>query len=851
MQNSLKTKSEKLKLNSINVSDVAYSLGLQKQSNGHYKCFNPDHKDDTPSLSINEKGFHCFGCEISGNAIDLVMLYKRYNQEDAEKYLAEKYPNAVKERKTAYSKKNLDSYNIALKLKENGISFIPQNKDVSKTPAINLLPKNEQTGKPEWIGYREKLPTDAECELWFKKNNKNIAIVTGKIHDRDNEFLILLDFDNAEIYRTFYQENKEICDRTVIDKSGKGYHVWFRLNKNLKKTAGYYKGLFFGEIIGEGNLCTVPNSYHVKSRKHYEWIREFNTLDDVLKIDSLDEIGVTTSDSQKEEKKALTFKERLRADVMNKLSKIYRYNQKTRKYFDLKLGEDKNEILFIKELQRLIYDSEIYENELDIAFSVDKNEKKSINAIVKKVELDIATEFCHRSEAGGFARVIEPFGLKWGISKLKENKYYFEVGNKVIKIDRDDKPHEYFDKPTCDKEKLSDFFEIMKNTQWQKFAELFSSDISIRETALASFVLWCCNVLYSYDGKTRRNPIMPILSGKQGLGKDNIIFPALVSWIPERYINGNLDASYLTDERKFPLLSDKIVGRFSEMVKFDKSDLSALKRNITARTNNARELNTHREIEVDNFCNHIGTTNAESFDDLIKDYTGERRFVFLPLREDLTTENVQKIIESINWQEFWGIIDVEKIDTDAIARFIRGYQESIKYKTFEDEFIEEFINFVNTGKSDYRCFKNIDFDLDHFSTRDLYAVYDSYSRENNRSNFIPFISVFGRKLKKLREYYDYDKYNRKYTVIKKVQKGFNQKNEMHTLNFSEPEKTVEILKQELEIKKEKLANLESKPVPEMVTICNLKKEIEYLELQIEKNKRRNNIVAVENIFMKN
>ena len=57
----------------IPIEEVARWLGIEVLR-GKAKC--PFHDDQTPSMSFKEGRFKCFGCDASGDAIDLVARLK-------------------------------------------------------------------------------------------------------------------------------------------------------------------------------------------------------------------------------------------------------------------------------------------------------------------------------------------------------------------------------------------------------------------------------------------------------------------------------------------------------------------------------------------------------------------------------------------------------------------------------------------------------------------------------------------------------------------------------------------------------------------------------------------------------
>ena len=70
----------------IPIEEVARWLGIEVQS-GKAKC--PFHNDQTPSMSFKEGRFKCFGCDASGDAIDLVARLKNVSTMEAAQKITE------------------------------------------------------------------------------------------------------------------------------------------------------------------------------------------------------------------------------------------------------------------------------------------------------------------------------------------------------------------------------------------------------------------------------------------------------------------------------------------------------------------------------------------------------------------------------------------------------------------------------------------------------------------------------------------------------------------------------------------------------------------------------------------
>lgn len=81
------------RLKGIPILDVAKKLGLEIRGM-RMSCVNPTHADrKTPSLHFNvrENYFNCFGCEVGGSTIDLVMVSSGCSRKDAMQWLAQEF----------------------------------------------------------------------------------------------------------------------------------------------------------------------------------------------------------------------------------------------------------------------------------------------------------------------------------------------------------------------------------------------------------------------------------------------------------------------------------------------------------------------------------------------------------------------------------------------------------------------------------------------------------------------------------------------------------------------------------------------------------------------------------------
>ena len=85
---------------SVQIEEVAKWLGIEVHG-GKARC--PFHNDQTPSLSFKDGRFKCFGCDASGDAIDLVAKLRHFSTVEAAHLISERFhlntPEPVQKKK--------------------------------------------------------------------------------------------------------------------------------------------------------------------------------------------------------------------------------------------------------------------------------------------------------------------------------------------------------------------------------------------------------------------------------------------------------------------------------------------------------------------------------------------------------------------------------------------------------------------------------------------------------------------------------------------------------------------------------------------------------------------------------
>jgi len=200
--------------------------------------------------------------------------------------------------------------------------------------------------------------------------------------------------------------------------------------------------------------------------------------------------------------------------------------------------------------------------------------------------------------------------------------------------------------------------------------------------------------------------IMPILFGKQGSGKS-----LAIKKISSTLSNLTTTASMmdLGDSRCYQLMAQNYIMFFDELQGLERTDVNALKRQITAENNTYRILGTHSYKTVRMRCSFIGATNR-SISELIYDPTGMRRFYEIKTLDKLDWTTVN----NINYKSIWHSID----DSLELGYLVDNYLELLynaQKQTSHIDPIIEFMteNFIMPGENEYK----------EVSSKELYNAY--------------------------------------------------------------------------------------------------------------------------------
>lgn len=183
--------------------------------------------------------------------------------------------------------KNLTLYQVAKQYIEIGLSVIPL-KPQSKSPITS------------WKEYQERLTKEEELHDWFyNQPGLNIGIVCGKVSNN----LVVLDFDNEEVYLEWLKKYSDLIKKTWVVKTARGFHVYLRMLE-LSRTF-QFKG---GELKGEGGYVVAPPSIHPSGKK-YEFT---NFTEKIATINSLESVDIYSKPKQNEHQEEKWWKEALK-----------------------------------------------------------------------------------------------------------------------------------------------------------------------------------------------------------------------------------------------------------------------------------------------------------------------------------------------------------------------------------------------------------------------------------------------------------------------------------------------------------------------------------------------------------
>ena len=113
---------------------------------------------------------------------------------------------------------------------------------------------HDKVAAVSWADYQKRLPTEQEIKQWFNGGENNIAIICGKVSGN----LVVFDFDDLSAIPFVMGSIGEVAKKTMVVRTGKGYHVYYR----MKEPSNFKLSNIRVDVKGEGGYVLAPPSIH-------------------------------------------------------------------------------------------------------------------------------------------------------------------------------------------------------------------------------------------------------------------------------------------------------------------------------------------------------------------------------------------------------------------------------------------------------------------------------------------------------------------------------------------------------------------------------------------------------------
>ncbi|ACI50338.1 hypothetical protein Gdia_0544 [Gluconacetobacter diazotrophicus PA1 5] len=181
----------------------------------------------------------------------------------------------------------------------------------------------------------------------------------------------------------------------------------------------------------------------------------------------------------------------------------------------------------------------------------------------------------------------------------------------------------------------------------KKAAEIISDDDSTYVATVLYHFIW--QVKRKMTGRQVDHHMMPIFTGKQGLGKSQFISASLLKPIDSLW--SQVSFGIIEEEKSFEIYNNYVLF-LDEMGGVRKADVENIKNVISAPTRTGRPMRTNDSITVRNNVVFIGASN-KTLDDLIKDDTGARRFPTITYGKNNLAPYMNPDFKNIDWEQIW------------------------------------------------------------------------------------------------------------------------------------------------------------------------------------------------------
>ena len=169
---------------------------------------------------------------------------------------------------------------------------------------FTLLPVEANSKKPKtkWQDLQSRKNTSQEIkDIIVNLDKQNLGVVCGKTSDN----LVVFDLETEEYYKGVFPNHEDINDKTLVNKTSKGYHV-FAICEGFEPPRPMHFAPV-GDILGEGSFAMLPPSVHT-SGTHYQNIAllppikiskmEFEAIANRMKLYAEEKNGKKRADAQ-------------------------------------------------------------------------------------------------------------------------------------------------------------------------------------------------------------------------------------------------------------------------------------------------------------------------------------------------------------------------------------------------------------------------------------------------------------------------------------------------------------------------------------------------------------------------
>lgn len=197
-----------------------------------------------------------------------------------------------------------------------------------------------------------------------------------------------------------------------------------------------------------------------------------------------------------------------------------------------------------------------------------------------------------------------------------------------------------------------------------------------------------CKFIHQVKRKALGLPVfdhlMPVLLGKQRSGKSTLMRELIKPLVEMR---ANVDFKMITDERIIDIWQNLILV-CDEMGWASKSDIDIIKNVITADVLQRRPMRSNDTETVRQQATLIGASNQVSLSALIRDNTGNRRFVSLHTVDRMPIEAVL----SLDWLAVWQSVDYRAADPlEGFADVLAERQEDEREQSHVEQWLANIV----------------------------------------------------------------------------------------------------------------------------------------------------------------